>query len=69
MVFDVDPDSWEEVDFPLGVLAESQRQGYRYLITSADGTQVRHLIAKDPVPEGDWDQGASPDEPVDHEAG
>jgi hypothetical protein len=41
--------------FPLGELAENQRSGMRYLITSADGTEIRHLIAREPVPDGDCD--------------
>ena len=53
MVFEVDPDTWEEVDIPLGELADRQRQGYRYLITSGDGLDVRHLTVGDRVPEGD----------------
>ncbi len=48
---EVDPTSWERVSIDLGALAESQRQGYRYLITATDGT-VTHLSATDPVP--DW---------------
>jgi hypothetical protein len=54
-VFVLDPDTWERVEFPLGELAENQRSGMRYLITSADGTEIRHLIAREPVPDGDWD--------------
>jgi hypothetical protein len=55
LVFDVDPATWEAVAFPLGELADRQRQGYRYLITAADGASVRHLTAGDPLPEGEWD--------------
>ncbi len=48
---EVDPSSWERVAIDLGDLADSQHQGYRYLITATDGT-VTHLSATDPVP--DW---------------
>lgn len=47
-VFVVAPGTWERVEFPLGNLAESQRSGLGYLIASADGNEVRHLIARDP---------------------
>jgi hypothetical protein len=55
MIFEVGPDTWEEVHFPLGDLADSQHQGYRYLITSSDGLYVVHLTSGDPVPEEDDD--------------
>ena len=54
-VFVVEPDSWERLEIPLGELAENQRSGFRYLLTSADGTTVRHLSAGDPIPDGAWD--------------
>lgn len=47
---EVDPDTWEATSIDLGELSESQRQGYRYLITAIDGT-VTHLSASDPVPD------------------
>ncbi|MCC5952050.1 MAG: hypothetical protein JJU45_08130 [Acidimicrobiia bacterium] len=59
LAFDVDPTTWEEVEFELGELADRQRQGYRYLITSSDGRTVQHLMTSDPIPDGDWDK---PDE-------
>ncbi len=43
------PDSWEDFDEKLGDLAESQRQGYRYLITSVD-SKIKHLMANEPLP-------------------
>jgi hypothetical protein len=43
-VFIVDPERWGPVDFPLGDLADSQRRGFRYLITSEDGAAVTHLL-------------------------
>jgi hypothetical protein len=46
---EVDPATWETVDVDLGELAESQRQGYRYLITTVDGDVV-HLSAGKHVP-------------------
>lgn len=48
-VFRVDPATWQKVEFPLDDLAASQRSGYRYLITSDDGSTVRHLSADDDV--------------------
>jgi len=46
---EVDPDTWEPTSIDLGELSESQRQGYRYLITAIDGT-VTHLSASDRIP-------------------
>ena len=47
---EIDASTWEPLDISLGELAESQRQGYRYLATSTDG-EIRHLMAGDPVPD------------------
>jgi hypothetical protein len=44
----VDAATWEFVDIDLGDLAESQRQGYRYLITTTAG-KVVHLTAREAV--------------------
>lgn len=55
LVFDVDPAAWEPFDQPLGEDAERMRQGYRYHLTDRTG-RVHHLIAGDPIPEGDWDE-------------
>lgn len=46
-VFRIDPTTWQLVEFPLDDLAPSQRSGYRYLITSEDGSTVRYLSADD----------------------
>lgn len=54
---ELDPNTWQRVDHDLGELAESQRQGYRYLITCADGS-IRHLTATDAIPDD-----ITPDEP------
>lgn len=51
LVFEVDPDTWEEQNHALGELADRQRQGYRYLITSPDGSRIAHLVADSPIPE------------------
>lgn len=55
LVFEVDPATWEAFDQPLGEDAEWMRQGYRYHLTGRAG-RVHHLMADDPVPEGDWDE-------------
>ena len=47
---EVDPNTWEPTSIELGDRAESQRQGYRYLITCTDGTVI-HLSASDRIPE------------------
>ena len=54
LVFSVDPTTWELFDQDLGVDAERMRQGYRYHLTDRAGT-VHHMMAGDPIPEGDWD--------------
>ena len=50
LAFEIDPSTWERCEFELGERAGSQRQGYRYLITSADGERVVHLTVDQPVP-------------------
>jgi hypothetical protein len=62
-VFIVDPDTWESVDFPLDALADNQKQGYRYLLTSDDGLDIRHLTADEPVDQVSWASSVSP--PID----
>ncbi len=47
---EIDPNTWESTSIDLGDLAETQRQGYRYLITALDGT-VTHLSAGDSIPD------------------
>jgi hypothetical protein len=47
---EVAPGTWEKVNHPLGDLADRQRQGYRYLITTVDGSIV-HLMAGDKIPD------------------
>jgi hypothetical protein len=59
-VFIVDPDTWENVDIPLDALADSQKQGYRYLITSDDGLDIRHLSADEPINQVSWESSTSP---------
>lgn len=54
MVFEVDPDTQEPFNQPLGQDAERMRQGYRYHLTASDRT-VHHVMAGDRIPEGDWD--------------
>lgn len=54
LVFDLVPDTWERVSIELGELADRQRMGFRYLLTTTSG-EVVHLMAQDPVPPGDWD--------------
>jgi hypothetical protein len=53
-VFDVVPETWEAFDQDLGEAADRMRQGYRYHLTDVRGV-VHHLIAGDPIPDGDWD--------------
>ena len=50
LAFEIDPATWERCDYELGELAGSQRQGCRYLITSADGARIAHLTVDQPVP-------------------
>jgi hypothetical protein len=50
LAFEIDPATWERCGFELGELAGSQRQGYRYLITSADGERIAHLTVDRPLP-------------------
>jgi hypothetical protein len=47
---EIDPSTWEPFDHDLEELAESQRQGYRYLATATDGS-IKHLMANDPIPD------------------
>jgi hypothetical protein len=47
---EIDASTWERIDSPLGELADSQRQGYRYLATPVTG-DVMHLMAGDPIPD------------------
>lgn len=54
LVFDLAPDTWEPISIELGPLAERQRSGFRYLLTTTSG-EVVHLMADDPIPDGDWD--------------
>ena len=53
LVFDLVSETWEPTAVELGPLAERQRSGFRYLLTNRSGGV--HLMADDPVPEGDWD--------------
>lgn len=50
LAFEIDRATWERCEFELGELAGSQRQGYRYLITSADGERIAHLSVDEAVP-------------------
>jgi hypothetical protein len=54
LVFAVDQATWEPFDQHLGEDAERMRQGYRYHLTDRSGV-VHHLMAGDPIPDGDWD--------------
>ena len=44
-----EPSTWERCEHRLGDLADSQRQGYRYLITKRDG-EIMHLMAGQQIP-------------------
>ena len=46
---ELDPNTGERADVDLGELAESQRQGYRYLI-ALDSGEVLHLMADQEIP-------------------
>lgn len=46
---EVDPSTWDRCSHELGDLAERQRQGYRYLITTQDG-KIEHLMADMQIP-------------------
>jgi hypothetical protein len=49
LALQVDPGSWDDsIDIPLGIHAERQRHGYRYLMTNDDGT-VTHYRGGRPV--------------------
>ncbi len=54
LVFEVDPETWQRFDQPLGEDAGWMHQGYRYHLTDRSGV-VHHLMAGDPIPDGDWD--------------
>lgn len=54
LVFGLIPDTWEPVNIELGDLAQDQRSGFRYLMTTAAGGVV-HFRTQDTVPDGDWD--------------
>lgn len=50
MCLEVDPKTWdEEIDVELGVLAEMQSQGYRYLLSHAETGEVVHYSGGKPV--------------------
>ncbi len=52
LALQVDPATWDtSICIPLGVHADSQQHGYRYLKTNEDGTIV-HYRGGRPVPEG-----------------
>lgn len=49
MCLEVDPKTWDDtIDCELGVLAEMQAQGYRYLLANAEG-EVVHYSGGKPV--------------------
>lgn len=55
LVIQVDPRTWDDaIDIPLGVHAERQRHGYRYLLTNDDDT-VTHYRGGRPIPDVDLD--------------
>ncbi|MCX7621327.1 MAG: hypothetical protein N2037_10850 [Acidimicrobiales bacterium] len=53
LIFAVDPSTWEPFEQSLGDDETRMRQGYRYHRTDQAGV-VHHLIADQPLPEGDW---------------
>lgn len=54
LVFGLAPETWEAASIDLGDLAETQINGYRYLLTTTTG-DVHHFMAQDPIPDGAWD--------------
>jgi len=66
LVFEVDPSTWDDFELDLGDDAERMRQGYRYLLTTADGADVEHLAVGDPIPVGEWISATQTSRPVSH---
>lgn len=53
IAIEVDPRTWDsDIDIPLGDLASTQRDGFRYLMTNDDDT-VTHYRGGKPIVEGD----------------
>lgn len=60
VVIIVYPETWEACDYDLGDVADSQHQGYRYLLTMRNGHLV-HLSAGESIPDDiDWEPAFVP---------